>query len=264
MPLRHGTAGVKAGTPVKMAPYFFHAGFVFLAFDYRGWGESDGKLIPVEAIPKPDEKGEVTMKARVVRWQMDSADQVQDIRAALSFLAGEPCVDPQRIGIFGTSYGGGPVTWVASVAPRVKCVVAQVPGRGGRPPALEQRAYELATRQARGETEPVSPETAKPTGAMARYAQVRYNLAKGIGMNPLTAAEDIHVPMLIVIAEKEELLNNKQNGERVYETLKNRNVPTSLHVLKDMTHYSVYKEGFDEATKLEIRWFETHHQKSPG
>lgn len=106
-----GTAGVKAGSPVQMAPYFLDAGFVFLAFDYRGWGESDGKLIPVEAIPKPDEKGEVTMKARVVRWQMDFADQVQDIRAALSFLAGEPSVDPERIGILGTSYGGGLVTW---------------------------------------------------------------------------------------------------------------------------------------------------------
>jgi len=134
-----GTAGVKAGTPVQMAPYFLDAGFVFLAFDYRGWGESDGKLIPVEAIPKPDEKGEVTMKVRVVRWQMDFADQVQDIRAAISFLAGEPCVDPERIGIIGTSYGGGLVTWVASVDPRVRCVVAQVPGMGGRPPALEQR-----------------------------------------------------------------------------------------------------------------------------
>ena len=258
-----GTAGVKAGTPVQMAPYFLDAGFVFLAFDYRGWGESDGKLIPVEAIPKPDEKGEVTMKARVVRWQMDFADQVQDIRAAISFLAGEPCVDPERIGILGTSYGGGLVTWVASVDPRVKCVVAQVPGMGGRPPAFEQRAYELATKQARGETEPVPLETGKPTGAMARYAQVRYNIAKGIGMNPITAAENIRVPMLIVIAEKEELLNNKQNGERVYETLKARNVPTSLHVLKDMTHYSVYKEGFEEATRLEIRWFETHLKKSP-
>ena len=246
-----------------MAPYFLDAGFVFLAFDYRGWGESDGKLIPVEAIPKPDEKGEVTMKARVVRWQMDFADQVQDIRAAISFLAGEPCVDPERIGILGTSYGGGLVTWVASVDPRVKCVVAQVPGMGGRPPALEQRAYELATKQARGETEPVPLETGKPTGAMARYAQMRYNIAKGIGMNPITAAENIRVPMLIVIAEKEELLNNKQNGERVYETLKARKVPTSLHVLKDMTHYSVYKEGFEEATRLEIRWFETHLKKSP-
>jgi dipeptidyl aminopeptidase/acylaminoacyl peptidase len=259
-----GTAGVKAGTPVQMAPYFLDAGFVFLAFDYRGWGESDGKLIAAEPIPKPDEKGEVTIKARVVRWQMDFADQVQDIRAAISFLAGEPGVDPERIGILGTSYGGGLVTWVAAVDPRVKCTVAQVPGMGGRPPALERRAYDLATKQARRETEPVPLETGKPTGAMATYAQMRYNPAKGIGMNPITAAEKIGSPVLIVVAEKEELLDNKQNGEKVYETLKARNVRTSLHVLKGMTHYGVYREGFDEATRLEVRWFETHLKKSPA
>ena len=134
-----GTAGTRRGTPTQLAPPFLEAGFVFLAFDYRGWGDSDGKLLPVEPLPKPDPRGEVTVKVRVVRWQMDFADQVQDIRAAISFLAGEPCVDPDRIGIIGTSYGGGLVTWVASVDPRVRCVVAQVPGMGGRPPALEQR-----------------------------------------------------------------------------------------------------------------------------
>ena len=126
-----GTAGTKRGTPTQMAPYFLEAGFVFLAFDYRGWGDSDGKLLPVEPLPKPDAKGEVTVKARVVRWQMDFADQTQDIRAAISFLVGEPGVDPERIGILGTSYGGGLVTWVAAHDPRVKCVVAQVPGMGG-------------------------------------------------------------------------------------------------------------------------------------
>jgi dienelactone hydrolase len=217
----NGTAGTRRGTPAKLAPHFLEAGFVFLAFDYRGWGESDGKLLPVEPLPKPDAKGEVTVKVRVVRWQMDFADQTQDIRAAISFLRGEPSVDPERIGIMGSSYGGGLVTWVAANDPRVKCVVAQVPGMGGgRGLAAEQKMYELATKQARGETEPVPFETGKPTGAMARYAHMRYNTSKSIGFSAFEAAAKIKAPMLLVLAEKEELMDNKQNGVKVYEIIK--------------------------------------------
>jgi uncharacterized protein len=260
----NGTAGTKRGTPTQLAPHFLEAGFVFLAFDYRGWGESNGKLLPVEPLPKPDEKGEATVKVRVVRWQMDFADQTQDIRAAISFLAGEPGVDRERMGIMGSSYGGGLVTWVAANDPRVKCVVAQVPGMGGgRGPAAEQRMYELLTKQARGETEPVPFETGKPTGQMAVYAQMRYNPAKGIGFSPLEAAEKIKVPMLLVLAEKEELMDNKQNGERVYETIKaKKDVPVALHTIKGITHYGIYKEGFEEATKLELEWFGKHLKAS--
>ncbi len=252
-----GTAGIKSGTPTKLAPYFVEAGFVFLAFDYRGWGASDGKLLPVEPLPKPDGKGEVTVKVRVVRWQMDFADQTQDIRAAISFVSGEPGIDPERIGIMGTSYGGGLVTWVAAHDPRVKCVVAQVPGmRGERGPLAEQREHQLLTKQARGETEPVPFETGKPTGAMARYGQIRYNPAKGIGFNPVEAAAKIKAPMLLVLAEKEELLDNKKNGVKVYETIKaKKDVPVALHVIKGISHYGVYNEAFEEATKLELEWF---------
>jgi dipeptidyl aminopeptidase/acylaminoacyl peptidase len=255
-----GTAGTRRGTPTQLAPHFLEAGFVFLAFDYRGWGDSDGKLLPVEPLPKPDAKSEATVKVRVARWQMDFADQTQDIRAAISFLVGEPHVDPERIGLLGTSYGGGLVTWVAAHDPRVKCVVAQVPGMaGGRGPAAEQRAYELATKQARGETEPVPFETGKPTGQMARYQQIRYNPAKGIGFSPLEAAAKIRVPMLLVLAEKEELMDNKQNGAKVYEIIKaKKDVPVALHTIKDITHYGIYKEGFAEATKLELEWFGKH------
>ena len=34
-----------------------------------------------------------------MRWQLDLADQTLDIRCALSFLAGESCVDAERIGL---------------------------------------------------------------------------------------------------------------------------------------------------------------------
>ena len=259
-----GTGGTKKGTPQQMAPRFVKAGFVFLAFDYRGWGESDSRLMSLDKQPAPDAKSEVAVRARAIRWQMDFADQAMDIRAAISFLAGEPNVDPQRIGILGTSYGGGLVTWTAGNDPRVKCVAAQVGGMGGRSPAWELNTYGLATKQARGETEPVPFETGKMGGKMAKYENMRVNPAKSIGYNAIEAAEKIRVPMVIIDAENDELINIHQSGERVAEILKKHSVPVAYHVLKGMTHYGIYRAGFEEATRLELEWFTKHlKEKTP-
>ena len=117
----HGTGGVKkTGFSIQLATAFAQNGYIFLNFDYRGWGESESKLLMLEAMPEPDAKGEVTVKARAIRWQMDFQDQSVDIRNAIAFMTGEPNVDVDRIGIFGTSYGGGLATWTAANDHRVK------------------------------------------------------------------------------------------------------------------------------------------------
>src|SRR4030095_11258590 len=58
-------------------------GYVVLRFDMRGCGESEGKF------------------GRVI-----CLEQVEDTRSALSFLAKHPAVDPARIGVIGSSFGG--------------------------------------------------------------------------------------------------------------------------------------------------------------
>ncbi len=249
----NGTGGTKADSPARLGLHFVKARYVFLGFDYRGWGTSDGKLIPVDPLPKPNEKGEVTAKARVARWQMNYADQTEDIRAAISFIADEPGVDPDRIGIMGSSYGGGLATWVAGNDPRVKCVVAQVPGMGGRGPQAEKAAYALATKQVRGEVEPIPFETGKLGGKMIKYENMRANPARSIGFSAVDAAAKIKAPALFVVAEKKELSNNAV-VEQVHKDIQKRGVPTAYHVVKDITHYGIYREGFAKATKLKIEW----------
>jgi dipeptidyl aminopeptidase/acylaminoacyl peptidase len=254
-----GTGGTKKNNGGLYGARFAKEGFIVLTFDYRGWGESDCKLMMPEPMPAPDKDGTVTVKARPVRWQMDLADQTLDIRCAISFLAGEPSVDAGRIGIFGTSYGGGLVTWVAGNDPRVKCVVAQVPGMGGgRGPAAAKYAYDLSVKQARGETEPVPFETGKLGGKLAVYAQMRANPAKGIGYSPIEAAAKITAPTMIVVAEKEELMNNEQNGRKAFDSLQKNNVPSEYQVLPGIGHYGVYRESFGEATRLAAAWFHKH------
>ncbi len=254
-----GTAGVKAGNGGLYARRLVKEGFVVLAFDYRGWGESDCKLVMTEPMPPVDASGVMTVKAKPVRWQMDLADQTLDIRCAISFLTGESCVDSTRIGLFGTSYGGGLACWVAGNDPRVKCLVAQVPGMGGgRGPGAVKHAYELSVKQARGETETVPFETGKLGGKMAAYVQMRANPAKGIGYSPVDAASKITAPTLIIVAEKEELMSNEANGKRAFDALQKNRVPSEYHVLEGIGHYGVYKEKFSEATKLAADWFHQH------
>ena len=256
----HGTGGVKK-TPfsIQLATAFAQHGYIFLNFDYRGWGESESRLLMLEKMPEPDEKGELTVKARAIRWQMDFQDQATDVRNAIAFLSGEPNVDRERIGIFGTSYGGSLVTWTAAYDPRVKCAAVQVPGLGGiRGLPYSQNAYGLMTRQARGETEPVPYEQGAPGGRMASYSHMRYNMAKDVAFDAFQAAQHVKIPMLIIDAGSEELMDITKNGGRVAEILKANGTPVSYHVIPGIGHYGVYVEKLNEVLKMELDWFDKH------
>jgi dienelactone hydrolase len=84
------------------------AGFASLTFDYRHFGSSDGHP----------------------RQVIDLAGQRADIAAALDYVRAHPAVDRDRIGLWGTSLGGGHAVVVAAGNPAVKAVVAQVPFNG--------------------------------------------------------------------------------------------------------------------------------------
>lgn len=85
-------------------------GYVALVFDYRGFGDSEGprgRLMPLE--------------------------QVSDARAALTFLADQPQVDAERLGVVGISLGGAHAITVAARDQRVMAAVAlEPPGNGER------------------------------------------------------------------------------------------------------------------------------------
>ena len=172
---------------------------------------------------------------------MDFSDQTTDIRNAIAFITGEPHVDPGRIGILGTSYGGGLTIWTAAHDPRVKCAAAQVPGMGGqRGQAFYDRGYAMMARQARGEIEPVPFEQGAPSGKMSAYAHMRYNTAKDVPFSVMEAARRVNVPLLVIDGGKEELMDIRENGGRVAEIVKANGTPVQYHVFADMSHYGVY------------------------
>jgi alpha-beta hydrolase superfamily lysophospholipase len=91
---------------------------------------------------------------------------------------------------------------------------------------------------------------------MSGYAHMRYNTAKGIGYDPIEAAKKITIPMLIVDAEKEELMDTRKNGKRVAEILKAKGTPVTYRIIKGIGHYGIYREKFLETTKMEVEWFD--------
>jgi fermentation-respiration switch protein FrsA (DUF1100 family) len=103
--MSHGFSAVKEQGLPSFAERFRAAGFAVLVFDYRHLGASDG-----------DERGRIIPQ-----------EQHDDLRAAIGWLAAQPGIDAERIGLWGTSYSGGHALFVGTLDPRVKVIVAQVP-----------------------------------------------------------------------------------------------------------------------------------------
>jgi uncharacterized protein len=249
----NGWGGTRENTTGRVAARLAQQGYLVLAFDYRGWGDSDGKLVLKQKLPKPDARGEVTVKVQVIREVVDPFDEALDIRHAIDFLMGEPGVDTRHIGLWGTSYGGGLVTWTAAQDRRVKCVVAQVPGMGILGTPGVKKANERATQQARGAIGPIPQDYDKPP-KLRGYG----NLAKMLGYNAVEASARVKVPILFIDAEKEELFDRFQNGKRAHDLVAANKVPTRYHVVKGITHYGIYREGFEEATRLAVDWYKEY------
>jgi fermentation-respiration switch protein FrsA (DUF1100 family) len=113
----HGFTGVKEGFLHHDYPgVFAKAGFVVLAFDYPSSGASDGPL----------------------RGELDPIAQQRAYRDGLTFLADRADVDAGRLGVWGTSYGGGHVLTVGWQDRRIKCIVSQVPTISGYENALRR------------------------------------------------------------------------------------------------------------------------------
>jgi len=76
-------------------------GYVTLRFDMRGCGKSEGEF------------------GRVI-----CLEQVEDTQNALTFLAAHPSVDPARIAVIGTSFGGAVAVYAGGIDPRLAAVVS--------------------------------------------------------------------------------------------------------------------------------------------
>jgi fermentation-respiration switch protein FrsA (DUF1100 family) len=230
-----------------------------MSFDYKGWGDSEGP------------------KSRLAPYS-----RVADVQAALTFLGAQPEVDAARLGIYGTSYGGATVVFVAAVDPRVKCVVSVVGvGNGARWMRSVRRPdeyHDLLTRAAADRdkrvltgvsaladrNEVLLPDRqSAELGAAARrdnpaaVTQLPLEFVEDtLGFNPEWIVDRIAPRPVLFITTDDDRLVPPQESEAMFARA---GEPKKLVILKGFGHYEVYGgEAFRQVMDETVAWYKTH------
>jgi uncharacterized protein len=261
--MAHGYAGVREHGLERFARVFAEAGFVVLVHDHRGFGASDGEP----------------------RYDVDPWRQIADWRQAISYLESHPAVDPDRIGLWGTSYAGGHAIVLGATDRRLRAVVAQVPTISGyqqslrrvppdQVPGLEASFVDDDRRQFRGEplatqavvsADPGVPASYRSRDAIAFYHQP---VPEGIWDNVVTvrstrAARMYEPGMWLSRVSPTPLLMIVGLGDAItladvalgaYERAPQ---PKKLVVIAG-GHFDPYLNGFDESSTAACTWFTQH------
>jgi dienelactone hydrolase len=263
-----------AGTHFSIEKYgarFAERGLVALVIDYRGWGSSDPFISQAQPTVTTADPSQALDGKRFIKTKMDVVltrtrllplKMVDDYRNAISYLQGEPGVDPDRIGVWGSSFAGGHSIMTAALDARVKAVAVQVPAIAGKssqpgPASIRGTQLEDAIKRARtgqgGEYETgfsfrrmVDLETQQ---SVAEYRPFHH--LKAIGERPV----------LFIVAEKEQLMNNRDHAYAAMEVLTG---PKKLISVPGITHFEMYiNEAFEISSNAAANWFREYLGLAP-
>ncbi len=252
--MSHGWGGT-AESLRRDAVAFARAGFLVVTFDYRGWGNSDARLIASGKLTKKD--GKLVSEVVEVRGVVDPIDQTTDILNAIHWVQGEALCDKERLGIWGSSFSGGHVVYVAARDPRVKAFVSQVGAMDARwtleDPQLRAHVFQQGTARARGQIGYPKPFASfnNMRGQPVWERLMRYAPIEDIARCEKCAK-------LFIIAEHEELFDNKDHAIAAYERATG---VKRLVTVPGIRHYGIYNEKRSEAQQLAIDWFSEHLQR---
>lgn len=255
--LCHGFAGVKEMLLPAYAQAFADAGYVALTFDYRGFGESEG-----------------------IEGYLSPKNQIEDIRNAITYIQTVQGVDPNKIALWGSSYGGANGIVTAAQDKRVSCLLVQLTfGDGERVITGGKTRDEIEKIKSsiqRIWTKEVTTNKGMKLG-VNRFLTDEQSLAfynKYVTEFPalkvkipfLTMKEtmehkpekviiDVTAPIMITYAQHDKV-NPPSESLSLYEKA---NDPKSLVEIPNATHYDVYEgDHLQTAIKHQLAWLDAH------
>lgn len=245
----HGFGGTKEGTPPGLSRILAERGYRVLTFDYRGFGQSEGiagRLVPIE--------------------------QVEDAVHAVEYLAQRPDVDPGRLGIYGTSFGGGIALMASHRAPRVRAAAVAVPVTSGSRwlqsvmrwheylDAQQAALAAIARKATTGEMEMVDrfdimvPDPLTRARYTEKLAISRETVWHVLHHEPLAESDRVRIPVLVMGVERDRLVPAEQ-ARLLWTRLGGEK---ELHLFAEGDHFSVYDELLPGVAERAVRWFDRH------
>jgi hypothetical protein len=242
---------------------FAAAGLGTLCIDYRGFGDSEGE----PGIVSP-------------------AHQLQDLRAAVTYLTTRDDVRAEAIGAYATGgTGGGNVVLLGAADPRVRVVVSQVPVADGRDwlhrmrtewewvRFLEDLEADRRERVLHGAGRLVAPRDEIMVQTPERRAtsfkkDVDHRVAAKVPLaivddlldyRPVDAAARLTAPLLVVAVEND-ATTPTDHAEAIYDAARG---PKRLIIQRHTSHYAAYAKYADQVIPEMVAWF-TEYLKAPG
>jgi uncharacterized protein len=268
--MAHGFGATRDSGLQPFAERFAAAGLDVVLFDYRHFGASAGEPRQLISVPR----------------------QRADCHAAIAFARGLDGVDPARIVVWGSSYGGGHAISVAAEDQSLAAAISQVPAADGLAAFLNVARYEgplhllratlLGVRDAirglRGR-EPLRIPIVGPPGTIAAMSSddaepgmraiagptwrnefcARELLAVGLN-RPVRHARDVRCPLLILIADRDTVAPAESAQRAAWQA------PGRAEVRRyPIEHFDIYTgEWFERGVADQLHFLRRHLAPAPA
>ncbi|MGW6781020.1 UilS family quorum-quenching N-acyl-homoserine lactonase [Brucella pseudogrignonensis] len=256
--LCHGFCGIREILLPDFAEAFTRAGFSTITFDYRGFGDSEGE-----------------------RGRLVPAMQIDDTICVVNWAREQPTLDAQRVGLWGTSFGGCHVFGAAARDPEIKCIVSQLAFADGeeivtgKMDATQKVAFlltleKLAEKQKNtgkemfvGVDRVLSDPESKIFFEEKRTEYPKMDIKipfltvrETLLYTPAFSASQVTCPTLVVVAGQD-TVNPPEQGRALFNAVKAKE--KRLYEESGARHYDIYVgEHFRQVMDIQTEWFQEY------